>query len=306
MSSSRARVRVPADVERPDRVLAGLTARQLAVLAVAGVALWAAYSATRRVVPPAAFAAVALPLAGTSAFLALGRVEGLPAERALALAWRQLRSPRRLVTAPGGVAAPPGFVAAPPGPLPSPLRLPFGAVGDDGVVDLGREGRALLARASSVTFSLRTPAEQEALVGAFARWLNSLTEPVQLLVRAEPVDLAPMVDAIVEAAPSLPDLALEAAARDHARFLAELGRGRTLLRRELLVVFWEPVSGAAGERLRRRAEEAVADLAAAGVALAVLEGAEASACLARATDPGAGPPPAGRARPGEVVRGVAR
>jgi len=36
------RVRIPADVDRPDKLLAGLTARQLAILAVAAVVLWAA------------------------------------------------------------------------------------------------------------------------------------------------------------------------------------------------------------------------------------------------------------------------
>ena len=56
--SGGGRVRVPADVERPDRILAGLTARQLAILATSGVALWAAYLATRHVVPVAAFAAL--------------------------------------------------------------------------------------------------------------------------------------------------------------------------------------------------------------------------------------------------------
>ena len=35
----RGRVRIPADVERPDKLLAGLTARQLAILGVAAVAL---------------------------------------------------------------------------------------------------------------------------------------------------------------------------------------------------------------------------------------------------------------------------
>ena len=207
--------------------------------------------------------------------------------------------------APGGVQAPPGFVGARPTPLPSPLRLPLGALGADGVVDLGADGKALLARASSVSFSLRTPVEQEALVAGFARWLNSLSEPVQLLVRAEPVELAPMAAALLEAAPGLPHPALEEAARDHARFLEELGRGRALLRREVLVVFREPPAAGAPERLARRAEEAVAALAAAGVALAVLDGAEAGACLARAADPGAPSLPTGLAAPGEVVKGAA-
>ncbi|MGH7750241.1 MAG: PrgI family protein, partial [Candidatus Dormibacteria bacterium] len=74
-------MRIPADVGRPDRLLAGLTARQLAILAVAGVALWAAYLATRHLVPVAGFAAVAVPVGAVATLLAVGRVEGQPADR---------------------------------------------------------------------------------------------------------------------------------------------------------------------------------------------------------------------------------
>ncbi len=41
-------VRIPADVEMSDRVLGSLTARQLAVLAVTGLVLYAAWTLTRR------------------------------------------------------------------------------------------------------------------------------------------------------------------------------------------------------------------------------------------------------------------
>ena len=63
------RVRIPADVDRPDKLLAGLTARQLAILAAAAVALWAGYAAARHVVPPAAYGAVAVPVAAVAALL---------------------------------------------------------------------------------------------------------------------------------------------------------------------------------------------------------------------------------------------
>ena len=81
----------------------------------------------------------------------------------------------------------------------------------------------MICRASAVTFSLRTPAEQEALVAGFARFLNSLGEPVEILVRAEPVDLTAAIDALLDAAPGMPHPALEAAARRHARFLGRPG-----------------------------------------------------------------------------------
>ncbi|MHB1504815.1 MAG: PrgI family protein [Acidimicrobiales bacterium] len=254
------RVRIPADVGRPDKLLAGLTARQLAILAVAGVALWAAYLATRHLVPVVGFAAAAVPVAAAATLLAVGRVEGQPADRLVLAAWRQLRSPRRLVPAPGGVTGPPQWVATASGPLPAPLHLPLDNVEADGVIDLGADGLAVICRASEVTFALRTPAEQEALVAGFARWCNSLAEPAQVVVRAEPVDLAPMIDRVLAAAPGLPHPGLEQAAREHVQFLADLAARRTLLRREVLVVLRQRPSsdrGGAGDRLRRRAEEAV-------------------------------------------------
>jgi len=292
------RVRIPADVDRPDKLLAGLTARQLAILAVAAVALWAGYAATRHLVPPAAYGAVAIPVAAVAALLALGRMEGVPADRWVLAAWRQHRSPRRLVPAPDGVPAVPGFLAkaasSKPPALPAPLRLPLAAVAATGVVDLGPDGLAVICRASAVTFGLRTPAEQEALVAGFARFLSSLADPVQVLVRAERLDVRPAIDALLDAAPGLPHVALERAARDHAAFLADLAANRALLRREVLVVLRQPASqaSAVGDRsgrLLRRAAEAVTALGAAGVSLSVLDSTAAASVIGRSLDP-AGPP----------------
>ena len=300
------RVRIPADVDRPDKLLAGLTARQLAILAVAAVALWAGYAATRHLVPLAAYGAVAIPIGAVAALLALGQVEGVPADRWVLAAWRQQRSPRRLVPAPEGVPPAPEFLADVAGPhlpaLPAPLRLPLAGIGANGVVDLGPDGLAVICRASAVTFSLRTPTEQEALVAGFARFLSSLAEPVQVLVRAERLDVRPAIDALVDAAPGLPHLALEQAARDHAAFVADLAASRDLLRREVLVVLRQPMGQPAGQasaegdgagRLLRRAAGAVSALSAAGVSLTVLDGAAASSALGRCLDPTGPPRPGG-------------
>src|SRR5918992_916659 len=133
--------RIPADIEREDRILAGLTARQVAILATAGVA-------------------------GGGGFL-----------------------PPPGPGPPEGVAAAPDWVAAQAAPLPAPLRLPARAISADGVIDLGADGAAVICTASTVSFALRTPQEQMALVGVFARWLHSLTGPAQILVRSEDIDV---------------------------------------------------------------------------------------------------------------------
>jgi hypothetical protein len=281
------RVRVPADVGRPDRILAGLTARQLAILAVAAVILWAGYAATRRLVPAAVYAVAAIPLAAAAVVLAVGRVEGRSADRYLMAALGHWRSGRRLVPAPGGIGAPPAVVAAKAGPIPAPLRLPIAGTNQEGVVDLGGDGRAVICRANASSFSLRTPAEQTAMVAGFARWLNSLSEPAQVLVRSEPVDLTPAIAAVAEAAPALPHPDLEAAALDHARFLSDLA-GRGLLTRQVLVVLRQPAGGDrqdTAEGLARRAGDAAAALAAAGVTLQRLDRDATTVVVARAADP---------------------
>lgn len=294
-------VRIPADVDREDRLVGGLTARQLAWLCGGGLAVLSAWSATRAVLPGPVFAAAATPVAALVVLLALGRRDGLPADR-LALAWlRHTRSPHRLVPAPDGVPTPPAWAAA--DAAPGPLPFPVSEVGPDGVLALGGDGLALVCRASSLNFGLRTPDEQLALAAAFARWLNSLDAPVQIVVRAERVDAEATVASLLDAAVSLPHPALETAARAHAAFVADLAARRDVLRRAVLVVFRQPAGEGAEELLRRRAEDAARALSAAGVALAPLSEDEAVAVLARAADPEAPPRRGGMARPGAVIEG---
>ena len=110
--AARQRVPVPADVELPDKLVAGLTGRQVVITAIAVLVIWAGFEATRRVVPLPVFAVLAAPVAVIAAALAIGQRDGLTLDRLLAAAWRQARSPRRMVTAPEGVPAAPDWVAA--------------------------------------------------------------------------------------------------------------------------------------------------------------------------------------------------
>jgi hypothetical protein len=200
-----------------------------------------------------------------------------------------------------------------------------------GVVDLGTDGLAVIAVCSTVNFSLRTPGEQEALVASFARYLHSLTAPVQILVRAERLDLAPQIAELRARAGGLPHPALEAAARDHADYLAELTAHADLLRRQVLLVLREPlrtgpapaassvlpwrrhrsdaeqsvdegVRQAAEQRLVRRLGEAIELLTPAGIVATPLDAAAATGVLAAACNPDTFlPPSAGLAGADEVV-----
>ena len=281
--------RIPADVERPDKILAGLTARQVTILAVVGAVLLLIFLAVRHLVSAAVYAASVAPVAALAAGVVLGSRDGLSLDRFAMTALRQSRAPRRLVTAPEGVTPPPAWAPAGPSALPAPLCLPGQRVSPDGTIDLGSDGVAVVLECSTVSFALSTPGEQEAMTGVFGRLLNSLTGPVQILIRAERIDLTAAIARLEDAAPALPHQALEDAALEHAAFLAELAATRDLLRRQVLVVVREPAfrarADAAAARALRRGEEAARTLAAAGVQASVLDGYQAATVIAAACDP---------------------
>ena len=105
---------IPADIELPDKILAGLTARQVAIIIIitaAAVITWAGFEASRRLVPLPVLAALAAPVAVAAAALVIGQRDGLSLDRLLIAAWRQARSPRRFVIAPGGIPAPPAWAS---------------------------------------------------------------------------------------------------------------------------------------------------------------------------------------------------
>jgi len=205
------------------------------------------------------------------------------------------------VPAPEGVAAPPAWAAIGP-PPPAKLAGPISGLHGDGVVDLGADGQALLCRASAVNFRLRSQPEQQALIGAFARLLHAVTGPLTVVVRADRVDLAGAVAALRAAAPALPHPALEQAAGEHTDFLAELAARRDVLCRERLLVLREPAGTPdPAAALARRAEQAAALLAAAGVTLTPLDPDAAAQVLARAADPHAPPRPTGQAAPSAPI-----
>lgn len=260
-------VRIPADVDMHDRVLGPLTARQLSILAAAGAVLYLVWLATRAFLPIPVFLAFAVPVGAASAMLALGKRDGVPMDKLLVAAIRQRVAPRHRVAAPEGVRPAPAWLTPDTDRTtsqtagcrkggkgragqseqvsPSALRLPAEAVTETGVVDLGADGLAVVAVASTVNFALRTPNEQEALVASFGRYLHSLTAPVQVLVRTERLDLSTQIAELRERAGGLPHPALEAAAVEHADYLIQLGQQSDLLRRQVLLVLREPLGVAA-------------------------------------------------------------
>lgn len=295
MSEEYFTARIPADIDRPDAVVARLTFRQVAIIASAGGTCWLIFTAVHRAAPklPALVAAAPLlVLLTVAAAIALGTRDGISADRFLLAAWRHARRPRLMVHAPEGILPLPSVLpkawrkAA--GPAPAPLVLPAAGLDGSGVLNVREHGYAGIAACSTVNFALRTTGEQNALVASFGRFLNSLSGPTQILVRTRRIDLSGLVADLEHEASALPHPALEAAARDHAVFLSDLSAHQQLLGRQVLLVAREPAPTDAGQaalRISRRHAEAGAALAGAQVTVAPYTPEGAHALLADALAP---------------------
>lgn len=317
-------VRIPADVDRGDRLLGPFTARQLAVLAPTALGLYVGWLATRSVVPSLVYLVAAAPIAALVTVAVLTRRDGLPADLLLVAAIRHRFRARHLITQPEHAAPAPSWITGRAGrtrsraPVPAALsarelRLPDSVTdsgGGVGMIDLGAEGLAVVAVASTLNLALRTPVEQDSLVGQLAGWLHSLRQPVQILIRSARLDLTAHLTGLHEAAADMSP-ALAAAARDHAEHLDDLAAREHLTRRQVLLIWREPLSvttssrprlgggartrarrgfpsGArrgAEARLLRRMSEAADLLAPLGITVTALDDIQAAAVLSTCCNP---------------------
>ncbi|WP_279580592.1 VirB4 family type IV secretion system protein [Fodinicola feengrottensis] len=168
------------------------------------------------------------------------------------------------------------------------LTAPYQAIHPNGVIDVG-DAELIVVECAPVNFALRTAEEQEALVGAMARWLHSLDQcSVQILVRSHTVNLAGIASDVREQAAAAVHPAIESAARDHADFLSALDAEQEILTRQVLLVIRDRRRG----RVLDHAAEAIASLGAAEVAAHVLPPGDVEEVLRSAADPFAPPPEA--------------
>ncbi|MCH7229912.1 PrgI family protein [Glycomyces sp. L485] len=249
-------VPVPADIDIQDRVLFGLTVRQLLMLAPSGLAAGLIWQSLKTTVPPELIMPLALVPVALCAVVAIGRVDGVGLDRLIAAA---VTMPRTPLAAGRGEAASlrmerRGKPVPPAGVLTGPVR----EVAADGLIDLGAVGFARAVDVRSVNFDLLGPGEQTSMVAALARLCYGLDAHLQIVVATRPVDLSGYVAALDDHAAAHTNPAVAASARTHAAWLAGLVRTQGLLDRQITVV----VTAKSAETADRAAG-AVGDFAAA-------------------------------------------
>jgi hypothetical protein len=114
-------------------------------------------------------------------------------------------------------------------------RLSLEAIEDEVVLLARGQYRAVL-EVSGVHFGLQSDTEQEAIVGGFAAFLNSLSFATQVLVRVLPIDIDGYIGDLERRARHELSENLATLARDHVAFVRRLARNRTLLERHFYLV----------------------------------------------------------------------
>ena len=284
-------VRVPADVDLEDRLAFGLTGKQLMILAASAVSGYGGYMLLHlALTAQIALAAPALIAAG-GLTVALVRRDGLSGDQLALAAARYLLAPKQRLLAPDGLPTP--LYGSPPGARVAPLDLPITRILRSGLVELSDGSYRRLLNAQGASFQLRPAGEQAAFVTAFARLLNGLQQPIQILIRSDPASLEPYGQQLDNASSTLTG-GLRAAALDHADYLRSLSGGTAgpLRRRQIVLVLRSPRGDPelAQAELSQAADHAIETLAGAQVLLHPLDGEQAAALLARALNP-PGPPP---------------
>jgi hypothetical protein len=121
------------------------------------------------------------------------------------------------------------------------------AIADD-VLCLRDGPHRAIVEVGSLSFNLQGPAEQEAILASYAAFLNSLTFPIQILVRVLPIDVDRFLAEIEDRAREVLPEPLAALARDYCAFVRRLARHRTLLERRYYLVVPAPDLPRPGKR----------------------------------------------------------
>lgn len=274
-------VAVPANVDLADRVLWGLTVRQVALLAPVALGLLAAWRALLGTVPILVLLIATAPIGALAAALALVKIDAVGLDR---LALAAIRGRRGRIVPGEPDAASSDAVKRWTGRRQKSARAvrgPVRRVSTEGVIETGPAAAAIALDVTPVNFGLRSSGEQASLVGAFARLLNSTDAHVQVTVSARPVDLSAYIAALDTRCADLGSGPLAVAGAAHRDWMSRLVAGSTLLRREVTVI----VTAAQSDGADYAARQVEATAQAIGVEAHRLDGAEIAARCRYAVDP---------------------
>jgi len=129
------------------------------------------------------------------------------------------------------------FLSIPDAPIKtsSQEHLPIADIVDD--IALYKDGgAALVMESTSLNFSLLSEKEQEAVIAAYSALLNSLSFPVQILVRTQKKDVSIYLNYLSEAAKKIANPALFNLMMSYKKFLLEAIKKKNVLSKKFYII----------------------------------------------------------------------
>lgn len=97
-------------------------------------------------------------------------------------------------------------------------------------------GAALILKASALNFSLLSEKEQEAITYAYAAFLNSLSFPIQIVVRSQKKDVSNYLKYLKEQEEKQTNEKLKRLIASYQEFVAQIVKRRNVLEKEFFIV----------------------------------------------------------------------
>lgn len=97
-------------------------------------------------------------------------------------------------------------------------------------------GAAIIMRASALNFSLLSEKEQEAITYAYSAFLNSLSFPIQIIVRSQKKDVTNYLNYLKEEADKQTNAQLKKLITSYQIFVSQIVKKRNVLEKEFFVV----------------------------------------------------------------------
>lgn len=123
----------------------------------------------------------------------------------------------------------------PKNPNSTQSTLQLSEVRDGMVIMLDGSFRAVVA-CKSINFDLMSDREREGVEYSYQNFLNSLTFPVQILVRSQRVDIGPYIDKLVDIRRSQDNMLLGVLMDDYVNFIDALSQEANIMEKSFYIV----------------------------------------------------------------------
>lgn len=106
----------------------------------------------------------------------------------------------------------------------------------DGVIILPSNQCRVVLETSSINFELKSEAEQDVIIDSFQNFLNSLSFPVQILVRVREIDIDQYIEQILVKKDKEKEEAYKTQIQNYAEFIRNLVSGNKILARHFYFI----------------------------------------------------------------------